>query len=61
MTVFHLVAAALVLAFTDLSYLFDLARMPIDYLKWIGLLVLVYIIFIEVFKRIYVKIKGGWL
>lgn len=55
------VAAALVLAFTDLSYLFDLARMPIDYLKWIGLLVLVYIIFIEVFKRIYVKIKGEWL
>ena len=55
------VAVALTMAFTDISFIFDLAKMPVTYLKWIGILVIIYIVFIEIFKRIYVKIKGEWL
>ena len=55
------VTTALAMAFTDVAYIFDLAKMPVEYLKWIGILVIIYIVFIEIFKRVYVKIKGEWL
>ena len=55
------VATALVMAFTDISAIFNFAKLPTDYLRWISILIVIYIIFIEIFKRIYKKIKGSWL
>lgn len=55
------IVLTLILAFTDLAYVFDLAKLPLSYLKYIVLLIILYVILIEIFKRIYVRIKGEWL
>lgn len=58
---FLVVVATLVIAFTDIANILNLAKLPLTYLKWIALLLAAYVLVIEVFKKIYVRIKGSWL
>ena len=52
---------ALVIAFTDIATVFDLSKLPYNYLLWLAGLMATYIIFIEVYKKFYVKANKEWL
>ncbi len=58
---FAITLVTLIIAFSDIAGIFDLNKLPYSYMGWIVGLVLVYIIFIQVFKKIYIKIRGEWL
>ena len=58
---FSIVIITLIISFTSISTIFDLARLPYKYLIWILLLMLAYILFIEVYKKIYVRRNKEWL
>lgn len=51
----------LIISFTDLSHYLNLARLSSDYLKWIALLIVIYVVVIELFKRVYIMFKREWL
>lgn len=55
------VIATIMISFTDIAGILNLAKLPLDYLKWIVILIAIYILFVEVFKRVYVRIKKEWL
>ncbi len=55
------VLITLIISFTDISYIFNLSKLPLDYLKWLIVLLILYVLLIEIFKRIYIKIKKQWL
>lgn len=55
------VLITLIISFTDISYIFNLSKLPLDYLKWLIVLLILYVLLIEIFKRIYVRIKKQWL
>ena len=49
------------ISFTDVSVIFDLQKLPINYALWIFGLLLIYILFIQVYKKIYSAKKRSWL
>ena len=55
------VIVTIMISFTDIAGILNLAKLPLDYLKWIVILIAIYILFVEVFKRVYVRIKKEWL
>ena len=58
---FTIVAITLIIAFTDISIAFDLSKLPYLYLLWIGILMAVYILFIQIYKKFYIKQNKEWL
>lgn len=58
---FLVVIASILMSFTDIANIFNLVKLPISYFKWIVILLLAYVLVIEIFKKIYVRIKGSWL
>lgn len=58
---FSVVAITLIIAFTNIAIIFDLNRLPIYYLVWIGILMIIYIVFIQIYKKIYIKQNREWL
>jgi Mg2+-importing ATPase len=58
---FTIVAITLLITFTNISTIFDLSKLPIAYIPWLVLLFVVYIIFIQVYKKFYIKKHGEWL
>jgi Mg2+-importing ATPase len=58
---FTVVAITLIITFTSVSTAFDLSKLPIIYMGWILILLLLYGIFIQIFKKIYIKIYKEWL
>ena len=58
---FSIVIITLVISFTGIATIFDLNKLPYSYLAWIALLMLVYIVFIEIYKKVYVKRNEEWL
>ncbi|MBR2240497.1 MAG: magnesium-translocating P-type ATPase [Clostridia bacterium] len=56
-----IVIITLVITFTDIATIFDLSRLPIVYLGWMAILLIVYVVFIQVYKRFYIKKNGEWL
>ncbi|MBQ9266815.1 MAG: magnesium-translocating P-type ATPase [Clostridia bacterium] len=58
---FSIVLIAILISFTNIATAFDLSRLPYQYLLWIAVLMLVYIGFIQIYKRIYIKKNGEWL
>ncbi len=55
------VVATMIISFTDISHYLNLAKLPLNYIQWLLILIFIYIIVIEIFKRIYVRIKKEWL
>ena len=49
---FTIVAATLIICFTNIAIVFDLCKLPIQYLVWIFVLLLLYIFAIQVYKKL---------
>ena len=58
---FIVVLITLIIAFTNISVIFDLSKLPHMYLLWIIILMTIYIIFIQVYKKFYIKNNKEWL
>lgn len=58
---FAVVIITLIISFTNISVIFDLSRLPYTYLIWIVGLMLVYILFIQIYKKFYIKSNKEWL
>ena len=58
---FSIVAITLIIAFTNISIIFDLNKLPLYYLGWTAILMIIYIIFIQAYKKIYIKQNNEWL
>ena len=58
---FTIVVITLIISFTNISVIFDLSRLPHYYLLWIAILMIIYAVFIQVYKRIYIKQNKEWL
>ena len=58
---FAVVIITLIIAFTNISVVFDLSKLPNLYLLWIAILMVLYIVFIQVYKKYYIKRNKGWL
>ena len=56
-----IVAVTILITFTDIATVFDLSKLPPVYLLWLGALLIVYMIVIQVYKAVYVKRSGEWL
>ena len=51
----------IIIAFSNISIIFDLSKLPYQYLIWIIILMIIYILFIQIYKRIYIKNNKEWL
>ena len=58
---FSIVVITLIISFTGITTIFDLSKLPLNYLVWILALMCIYVLFIEMYKRIYVKRNKEWL
>ena len=58
---FTVVIITLIIAFTNISVIFDLSKLPYTYLLWIFILMCIYIAFIQIYKKIYIKNNKEWL
>ena len=55
------VIITLIISFTDISVIFDLSKLPYIYILWIILLMIIYVIFIQIYKKVYIKNNKEWL
>lgn len=58
---FTMTFVAIIISFTNISRLFDLAPLPYNYIFWIAGLLIVYAIVIQSYKKIYLKRNVNWL
>ena len=58
---FVITAITLIITFTNIATVFDLKILPYNYMLWIVILLCIYIVFIQVYKRIYLKNNREWL
>lgn len=58
---FIVVLITLFIAFTNIAIIFDLSKLPYLYLAWIALLMVLYALFIQVYKKFYIKKNREWL
>ena len=58
---FTVVLITLIIVYTNISIIFDLSRLPYMYLLWITILLVVYIVLIQIYKRFYIKRNKEWL
>ena len=58
---FSVVFITLIISFTNISVIFDLSKLPYIYLLWITALMAIYILFIQIYKKIYIKNNKEWL
>ena len=56
-----IVILTLLITFTDIAIVFDLIKLPYQYLAWILILMMLYILVIQIYKKIYLKIYKKWL
>lgn len=58
---FAVVIITLIISFTNISVIFDLAKLPLTYIPWILILMMVYSLFIQIYKKLYIKENKEWL
>lgn len=58
---FTIVVIALIISFTDIATIFDLSKLPYSYLAWIFGLMCIYVLFIQIYKKIYIRNNKEWL
>ena len=58
---FTIVIITLIISFTSIATIFDLSKLPYNYLIWILILLSIYILFIQIYKKIYINNNNEWL
>lgn len=58
---FTIVLITLIISFTDISTIFDLTKLPYSYLIWILILMGMYIVLIQLYKKKYIRQNKEWL
>jgi len=58
---FAVVVITILIAFTSIAVVFDLSVMPLMYLVWVLILLLVYATLVQIYKRFYIKKNKEWL
>ena len=58
---FTIVAVTLLITFTNIATVFDLRKLPYIYMSWILVLLCIYVLFIQVYKKIYLRRNKEWL
>ena len=58
---FSVVIVTTIISFTNISVIFDLAKLPYGYMLWIAILMIIYSLFIQIYKKIYIKNNKEWL
>ena len=58
---FTIVLITLAISFTDIATIFDLSRLQVSYIVWILLLMVVYVLLIQIYKKIYIRRNKEWL
>ena len=58
---FTIVLITLAISFTDIATIFDLSRLQVNYIVWILLLMVVYVLLIQIYKKIYIRRNREWL
>ena len=58
---FLVVIITLIISFTNISSIFDLSKLPAIYLLWIAVLLIMYVVFIQIYKKFYIKSNKEWL
>ncbi len=58
---FTIVFITIIIAFTNIATIFDLTKMPLRYLLWVCILMGVYVLCIQLYKKIYLKKNKEWL
>lgn len=61
LSTFIITIITLLITFTDIATIFDLKRLPLEYIIWILVLLAIYAIFIQGYKKIYLKRNKEWL
>lgn len=55
-----IIVVTLLIGFTGISALFSLPTMPLSYMLWLAILMLVYMVFAQIMKVIYIKRHKDW-
>ena len=58
---FTIVLITLAISFTDIATIFDLSRLQVNYIAWILLLMVIYVLLIQIYKKIYIRRNKEWL
>ena len=58
---FAITIITLIITFTNIATVFDLSKLPAIYLLWIFVLLFIYALLIQIFKRIYMRVNEEWL
>jgi len=58
---FSIIVITLVITFTDLATIFDLSKLPIQYMLWMLGLQAIYAFFIQIYKKFYIRKNHKWL
>jgi Mg2+-importing ATPase len=58
---FSIVAITILITFTEFATIFDLSKLPVEYLGWIVILLIIYSLVIQIYKKIYIKVNKEWL
>ena len=58
---FTIIITTLLIVFTGIADIFDLRQLPYQYLIWIVGLLFIYIIFIQIYKKFYIRKNEEWL
>ena len=56
-----IVVITLIISFSNIATIFDLSKLPVVYLGWMVGLMIVYVVFIQVYKKFYIRRNGEWL
>ena len=56
-----IVVITLIISFSSIATIFDLSKLPVVYLGWMVGLMIVYVVFIQVYKKFYIRRNGEWL
>ena len=55
------VIITLLIGMTDFAYVMDMKPLPFNYLLWLGILMLIYLLLAQLMKNIYIKRFGKWI
>lgn len=58
---FAITLITLIIAFTNIAIIFDLRKLPYEYILWIVGLLGIYIVFIQSYKKVYLRKNREWL
>ena len=61
LSTFAVTVITILIAFTNIATIFDLQKLPYMYLLWIFALLCIYIILIQIYKKIHLKTNREWL